>query len=368
MYSAGEDFVSIHKVHGRVVKALQFEFPVASNWFLLGNDTSMVGYPLTLPIFLELSSRQIKGGGLARFAQWRLRRRLARMLVAAAPDAVLIDGVRAARLLLPLLERGRMPAKIAVVLHGPVRLDAADIRRFCGFEASRLQLVAVSNGVGEVLLKEHPALAGRLISIPNSNDPDELPLARGNRAVQRQALGFTEGDLVFGAVGRLSKQKNFIFLVECFKAVAKQHPQAHLVILGEGEQRAEIESLIRAGGLEERVHLLGFRKDAAALYSAFDWLVSPSLYEGLSLVTGESLMAGVPAIVSDIPVYREQLGEAGLYAGVNDSDAWKQQLEAVLNLPPGARERVCEAQLLAYDLEGRWQSYARAYGGCLVNE
>lgn len=369
MYSAGEDFVSIHKVHGRVAKVLQADFPEMSHWFLRGDERDVLGFPLPSPTYLGLSARQIKGSSLALLSRYMVRRRIRQLLDDLEPDALLIDGLRAARLMLPILkERPSSSVRVAVILHSVVRITQSDVELFRSFSSDRLQVVAVSSDVAQQLLQKHPMLRGWLIGIPNANDPADLCSNRGGRRAQRVALGFDDEDQVFGAVGRLSKVKNFLFLLRCFAVVCRSNPRAHLVILGEGEQRAEIERCIRAEGLERQVHLMGFREDVMSIYEALDWLVCPSLREGLGLIIGEALMAGTPVIVSDLPVFHEQLGEAGCYAPVNDAEAWERALREALALDSAQREQVYAAQIQAYDLDGRWLAFAESYRRCLSIE
>lgn len=366
MYSAGADFVSIHKVHGRIAKVLQEDFPEVSHWFLQGDDRDLVGHSLDSPVFLQLSVRQIKGSGLALLFRYAVRQRVRKMLDDLQPDAILIDGLRAARLILPLIrERLGSSTRIAVVLHSLVRITKSDVDLLRSVPPDRLQVVAVSPDAARQMLQKHPLLQGWLVGIASANDPVERCLDLSNRQAKRAGLGVGEGDLVLGAVGRLNKVKNFQFLVRCFSAVGRDNPRAHLVILGEGEQRAELEQCIRELGVERQVHLVGFREDAMSLYGAFDWLVCPSLYEGFGLVIGESLMAGVPVIVSDLGVFREQLGDAGRYAQVNDAQAWQRELAGALELDADQREQIYAAQVQAFDFDGRWKAFAEAYRLCM---
>lgn len=368
MYSAGEDFVSIHKVHGRVAKVLKADFDEARHWFLRGDSSQLLGYPLEELSYWQANSKQIKGRGLAFLKKLFFRRRIAKAMTAFQPDALLIDSLRVARLILPLLVQWPQPARIVLVFHSPVRLAPADVKLFRSFTSRRLMLAAVSNGVAEQLQLEYPELEGYLIGIPNANDPEDWPVASGSRDEQRAALGFGRDDILFGAVGRLHKHKNFVFLVHSFARVASRNAQAHLLIVGEGEQRAEMEALIEHYGLQQQIHLLGFQSDVASLYRAFDWLVCPSVHEGLGLVIGESLQAGTPVLTSDLAVFREQTRDAGLYAPVNDLEAWEQLLGDVLVCSAAQRSEIYTAQLSAYDPQERWRAFAEGYRRCFCLE
>jgi Glycosyltransferase len=107
-------------------------------------------------------------------------------------------------------------------------------------------------------------------------------------------------------------------------------------------------------GLAGRVHLCGHRDDLQQLYRAFDWLLVPSRAEGLGLVVQEAVIAGVPVICSDLPVFREQLLEAGIYLPIGNVEAWALAVEQCDTADPvalAARQR----QVLAP--EAAWRAF-----------
>ena len=62
------------------------------------------------------------------------------------------------------------------------------------------------------------------------------------------------------AVGRLTKQKNFIFLIECFKEIIKNFNYLQLIIIGEGEEKKVLEDKIIKNNLQDKVFLIGYKK------------------------------------------------------------------------------------------------------------
>lgn len=116
----------------------------------------------------------------------------------------------------------------------------------------------------------------------------------------RHALGIAPDTLVVGHVGRLSEPKNHVFLLKIFAALLEKTPNAHLLLVGEGELRAAIEQQVADLGLQQQVTLLGMRSDAVTIMaSAFDVIAFPSLYEGLPLTVVEAQAVGVPILVAD---------------------------------------------------------------------
>jgi len=120
----------------------------------------------------------------------------------------------------------------------------------------------------------------------------------------RESLGVGPEDYLIGAVGRLSKSKGFDILIDAFRAAAL--PNARLVILGEGRERARLERL-----LGPNMTMPGFRKNVKDYYQAFNLFVCPSRREPLPLVMLEAFDAGLPIVASTADGCRELIDEYG---------------------------------------------------------
>jgi len=104
---------------------------------------------------------------------------------------------------------------------------------------------------------------------------------------------------VIGNIGRLSQEKNQLFLIKIFNEISKLDEAAILCICGEGEERKKIETLIEKLGICDKVQLLGNRDDVAELMNGFDVFLLPSLFEGLPVTGIEALTNGIPCVMSD---------------------------------------------------------------------
>ncbi|MDD2657873.1 MAG: glycosyltransferase [Candidatus Pacebacteria bacterium] len=100
---------------------------------------------------------------------------------------------------------------------------------------------------------------------------------------------FPAGTRITGTIGELTRNKNQIALIE----EAKNNSEMFIAIVGEGEERARLESKIREYGLENRVKLFGFMP-ASEVLRGFDVFTLPSLKEGLPYVLLEAKAAGLP--------------------------------------------------------------------------
>lgn len=97
-------------------------------------------------------------------------------------------------------------------------------------------------------------------------------------------------------VGRLSFQKNQLFLIKSFSLIAKDHPDWILTIVGEGEYRSQIENLIVKHNLSKRIELIGAVQDIDKWYRQSAFFVFPSLWEGFPNALAEAFRQGLPAI------------------------------------------------------------------------
>ena len=101
-------------------------------------------------------------------------------------------------------------------------------------------------------------------------------------------------------IGRFSKEKNHIFLLEIFKEIKKINKNAYLILIGgSGPLKEEIQQLISKYDLKEDVLLLENISNVSDYLNASDVFVLPSFYEGFPVVSIEAQTAGIPVICSD---------------------------------------------------------------------
>lgn len=124
---------------------------------------------------------------------------------------------------------------------------------------------------------------------PNSN----------NREIYRREIGVNDSTMVIGHVGRFSTPKNHSFLIDVFYEFHKKRENSHLVLVGDGELRKEIEEKVKKLNLTTKVSFLGNRSDVSKILSAFDTFLFPSLWEGLPLTLIEAQSAELNCFVSD---------------------------------------------------------------------
>lgn len=104
---------------------------------------------------------------------------------------------------------------------------------------------------------------------------------------------------VIGNVGRLNFQKNQEFLIRIASELKKKKINYKVVIVGQGEEKENLEGQIKKMHLSSHVMLVGQQSDMQAWYSAFDLFLFPSRFEGLSVSLLEAQANGVPILASD---------------------------------------------------------------------
>lgn len=147
------------------------------------------------------------------------------------------------------------------------------------------------------------------------------------------------------AVGHFEPRKNYPKLIEAFGQLHRGGAAIALVIVGnDSGERARIDTQIQAAGLQSTVHLLSGISDIElrCLYSAASALVFPSRYEGFGIPLLEAMASGLPVVASDIPVFREILGNAGAYFDPDSSTAMAAAIASVQG-NPAVREQMTVA-------------------------
>lgn len=151
----------------------------------------------------------------------------------------------------------------------------------------------------------------------------------------RDTLGLGASVPLVGFVGRLTAVKNPALFVQAARQVLNRVPDAHFVLVGDGELRPEVERQIANLGLRERVLLAGWQQDMPAVYAALDVLALTSLNEGTPVTAIEALAAEVPVVATAVggvaDVVRE--GQTGMLVPSGCADALASLIAALLTLP-----------------------------------
>ena len=116
---------------------------------------------------------------------------------------------------------------------------------------------------------------------------------------KKKELGITNKYNIV-TVGRLSEEKNPQFIIEIMNEICKQRDDIDLIWVGTGNLKEIINKSILEFKLEERIHMLGIRKDVNEILQCSDVFLLPSKFEGLSFVLIEAQATEIPCIASDV--------------------------------------------------------------------
>jgi len=240
----------------------------------------------------------------------------------------------------------------------PLRLDQ--------WTQSRVdRYVCVSESVARFCREEAGLAADKLVVIPNGVALDHY---LGVSPADLAGCGIPPERRLVGCIGRLEPQKGLDWLLRSAPGWLGELSNVDLLMVGQGPQRAELERLARAQGIERRVHWLGFRRDVPQILARCALLVLPSRWEGMPNVVLEAMASGLPVVATRVEGIRELLGSNADLQCVapDDSQGFSRQVVRVMShqrlaerLGRANRDRVAKRFTLARTVaawEDLWQS------------
>jgi len=219
--------------------------------------------------------------------------------------------------------------------------------------------------------------AARIVHIPNGVPiPQERAFEASSRQAARNRLGYPwEQIVVF--VGRLSAEKNLPTLLDAWPVVLRRHPDAHLLLVGDGGTFRNVESDLRvqsaALGIQENVHFVGRVSEVLDFLLAADLFILPSRTEGMSNALLEAMAAGLPVVATRVPGNSELIreGENGLLVETRNPAELARAVTSLLSSP---EEALRLAQAARRTVEERFtiqrvgQEYLALYAELLKTE
>ena len=159
-----------------------------------------------------------------------------------------------------------------------------------------------------------------MTTVPNGIRPSGRGLGR---KAARKLLGLDPERLVVLTVGRLVVMKGQRYLLDAVPGLADEFPELAVVVVGWGHLHQALLDQAATLGVSERVHFLGYRRDARLLLDAADVFVLPSRHEGMPLVLLEAMEAGLPVVATRVIGSEEVVadGETGFLVRPEDPGA-----------------------------------------------
>ncbi|HKQ62859.1 MAG TPA: glycosyltransferase family 4 protein [Candidatus Polarisedimenticolaceae bacterium] len=132
-------------------------------------------------------------------------------------------------------------------------------------------------------------------------------LRRRSREAIRRRLGLGRRDLLFLQVGNLKPQKDPLTFARAAVEAGRRVHRGRFWIAGAGPLQDDAERIARAGGLDGRFRILGWRRDVPELLAAADVLVLTSRFEGLPMAVLEGMAAGLPVVATAVDGTQEAM-------------------------------------------------------------
>lgn len=166
------------------------------------------------------------------------------------------------------------------------------------------KIIVNSKNTGLMLTRMSNILANKVEVIHNPIDIQKINQMR-NENVNHP--WYKENIPIIIAVGRLSFEKGFSYLMRAFRIIAVEDISCRLVILGEGAEKERLKKLVLELDIDDKVTFLGFQKNPYKYLGRSTAFVLSSLYEGFPNVLLEVLALGVPSIATRCPTGPEEI-------------------------------------------------------------
>ena len=185
------------------------------------------------------------------------------------------------------------------------------------------RIACISEATAKALEEWCPGVKDKILVIPNG-----VPLEQFENAPPAMLdIPPSFARVVF--VGRCVPQKDHATLLRAVTA----SPNIHLLLVGDGPLRSQLEEMARSLGIAQRVSFLGWRSDVASLLRASDIYVHSTHSDGFGIAACEAMAAGLPVLASDVPGLAEVVAGAGVLFPPRDHQALANHLNALVQSP-----------------------------------
>ncbi|GEM84437.1 glycosyltransferase [Meiothermus hypogaeus] len=216
-------------------------------------------------------------------------------------------------------------------------------------------VVTISKATAVALSNWLPEIAKRICTIFNGI---EVSYFANAQSVDIKALPSLQRPLLV-SVGRLEQEKDQVTLLKSLPYLET----AHLLLIGDGPMRGQLQELASQLGVTHRVHFLGRRVDVPNLLKIADVYIQPSRWEGFGIATLEAMAAGVPVVVSRVAGLKDVVGDAGLLFEPGNERELAEKITALLTSQEACRQYAARGQVRAmqFDIKQTVEQYKDLY-------
>lgn len=206
---------------------------------------------------------------------------------------------------------GRIPAKLvkAKNVYNPhgwaFDMHVSNIKRvfFMCFEKILGYLtdcvIAISEYEKEVAINKKIINKNKIVVIENAIDLEKFNVNYNSEKILDE-LNWSKNCIIIGMIARISEQKSPHTFVDIAIELIKKYPECRFLMVGDGEQKGEIENKIKHNDLQSKFHITGWVNNPYKYLDIFDIALLTSKWEGFGLVIPEYMAAGKPIVASNV--------------------------------------------------------------------
>ena len=278
-----------------------------------------------------------KGPGV----RWGTGQRARRLLEKLRPDVVHTHQIGALFYVGSAARKSGVPVVVHTEhgKHYPGRFRVRCLSRWAVRSAD--QFFCVSKDIANGIERWRIAPSSKIRVVANGIDLDRFQNQVASQKL-RGSLGIPAGAPVIGTIGRLTEVKRQNLLIRSFSRLRDSIPAAHLLLVGDGDLRQELEALVGQLNLAHVVRFVGYQSKPELYWGAMNVFALTSRSERMPLVVLEAWAAGVPIIASRVGGLTEMIddGKNGLLFESGDEDALARGLGHLLSEPELTRQLV----------------------------
>ncbi len=244
--------------------------------------------------------------------------------------------------------------------------------RWLGWVAARhaQRFFCVSKDIASEALAHRIVPREKIDVVPNGIDVSRFSGCQDTREL-RDSLGIPENVPVIGTIGRLHEIKRQDLLLRGFAQLRRRIPETHLLLVGDGPLRGELEQLARDLGLAASVHFAGYQSQPEQFLAMMKVFTLTSRSEGMPLVVLEAHAAGLPVVASRVGGLPEMIehGRTGLLFSSSQEEELVEALFTLLSEPDVARGmgEAGRARVQSrFTVRHMYETYQQHYAGLLA--
>jgi glycosyltransferase involved in cell wall biosynthesis len=195
------------------------------------------------------------------------------------------------------------------------------------------KIIAVSKTVRDQYHKKFGIPISKLIYIPITIELKQFSNIGATDYLYNE-LKVDRDNFIVACIGRLSKEKGQIYLLESIRLLSKRYTNIRVLFVGNGEDEGRLKEISRMNNMNDVIRFLGFRKDVPQILNISHSLVLPSLYEGMPLCVLEAMASAKPVIATKVGGVSELIvdGDNGFVVPPKDIKALASAIERLMTL------------------------------------